>query len=134
MNEIGVLTEALAALPDVECAYLFGSAARGGEARDFDLALCFRPGTERPARRAIEIHAALDGVVARPVDVHAFEALPVDLQFRVLDEGRVLVDRDPGRRVAREARTMVEYYDFKPYLDRILAAAQRRLAGEGGRG
>ncbi|MBW1877963.1 MAG: nucleotidyltransferase domain-containing protein [Deltaproteobacteria bacterium] len=110
--------------------YLFGSAARESSerlARDLDLAMVFDTDCADPFREALRIQAELELTLGFPVDVHDFDALPVDLRFRVLSEGRVLVERDPIRRVRREVRAMLEYYDFKPYLERIRTATLRRL-------
>lgn len=87
----------------------------------------FAPGVDG-FRAALALQVELEQLVHEAVDVHDFYTLPVDLRFRVLDEGTVIVDRDPKARVRREVATMFAYYDFRPYLDRIRAAARQRLA------
>lgn len=79
-------------------------------------------------REALGLQVGLESKVDFPVDVHDFDALPVDLQFRVVSEGKVLTDRDHGARLRRHVKAQMEYYDFKPYLDRIQAGALRRMA------
>jgi hypothetical protein len=57
------------------------------------------------------------------------EPAPPALAYRVFRDGRVLVERDHARLVARRARAILEYLDFKPVEERcargVLAAAGR---------
>jgi uncharacterized protein YutE (UPF0331/DUF86 family) len=76
---------------------------------------------------ALGLHVDLERRLAFPVDVHDFDGLPSDLQFRVLREGIVLVDADRRARVRREVTAQLAYDDFKPYLDRVRQGAVRRL-------
>jgi len=41
-----------------------------------------------------------------------------DLIHRVLRDGRLILDRDPGRRIAFEVRARSEYFDLLPFLRR----------------
>lgn len=125
---VDVLRAALGQRPGIVAAYLFGSAARGApDARDLDIAVMFTEGSDS-FRDALALQVELELRVDFPVDVHDFDALPVDFQFRVLAEGKVLVDRDHSARLRRHVKAQMEYYDFKPYLDRIQAGALRRMA------
>lgn len=127
---VDVVQAVLAQRSGVVATYLFGSAARGApDARDLDLAVMFADGVDG-FREALYLQVELETKVDFPVDVHDFAALPVDFQFRVLDEGRVVIDHDHRERVRRDVRTQAEYYDFKPYLDRIQAGALRRMAAK----
>jgi uncharacterized protein len=94
---------------------------------DLDIAVMFAPGVDG-FEAALALHVDMERQIDFPVDVHDFDALPSDLQFRVLKEGIVLVDNDPRARVRREVTAQLMYYDFKPYLDRIRQGAVRRLA------
>jgi predicted nucleotidyltransferase len=112
----------------VVAAYLFGSAARGvAQPGDLDIAVMFTSRVD-PFEAAVSLQVDLERELDFPVDVHDFDALPSDLQFRVLDEGVVLADADPGARARREVAAQLMYYDFKPYLDRIRQGAVRRMA------
>jgi predicted nucleotidyltransferase len=126
--------QVLAAWEGVVAAYLFGSAARGAaEPGDLDIAVMFAPGVDG-FEAALALHVELERQLDFPVDVHDFDALPSDLQFRVLQEGIVLVDTDRRARIQREVRAQLMYYDFKPYLDRIRQGAIRRMVGSPNRG
>jgi predicted nucleotidyltransferase len=112
----------------VVAAYLFGSAARGvAEPGDLDIAVMFASGVDS-FEAALALQVDLERELDVPVDVHDFDALPSDLQFRVLNDGIVLVDADRPARVRREVAAQLMYYDFKPYLDRIRRGAVRRIA------
>jgi predicted nucleotidyltransferase len=118
----------LASRDGVVAAYLFGSSAKGAtEPGDLDIAVMFTAGVDGFAT-ALELQVDLERRLDFPVDVHDFDGLPSDLQFRVLQEGIVLVDADRQSRIRREVTAQLLYYDFKPYLDRIRAGALRRIA------
>lgn len=119
---------------DVVAARVFGSIARGADApNDVDLAVLFDT-SEGTAARCAALADAVELATGLPVDCHDFEALPLTLRFRVLREGELVVDRDPARRARVEAKTMLAYYDFEPYLARIRRAAVERLARGDSRG
>lgn len=121
------LGDLLAACPEVVAAYLFGSTATGvEEPGDVDLAVLFASAVD--LRTVLDLQVELERRAAVPVDLHDFDQLPVDLQFRIVREGVVLLDRDPARRVRREIRVLNDFNDFKPYLDRLRSAARSRLA------
>ena len=119
---------------DITLAYLFGSAADGDpDARDIDLAIVVT-GTDDPLRTVLLVQQDIEAATGATVDVHDLDALPVDLQFRVIDQGRPVLVRDETDRVRREVRIMREYWDLRPYLDRIRDAARARLAAGAGDG
>ncbi|HYU32235.1 MAG TPA: hypothetical protein VEW48_08725 [Thermoanaerobaculia bacterium] len=51
-----------------------------------------------------------------PVQVVDLNHASVDLIVRVLRDGKLLVDRDPLRRIAFEVRSRNEFWDLEPYL------------------
>ena len=125
---IEIVSEVLSARPSVVAAYLFGSAARRSpQPGDLDIAVMLT-GDADGLGEAVALNVELERRLDFPTDVHDFDALPLDLQFRVLDEGVILVDRDPPARVRREIAAQLAYYDFRPYLDRIRDGALRRVA------
>lgn len=133
-GHVDAAREVLASREGVVAAYLFGSAARGAvEPGDLDIAVMFAPGVDG-FEAALTLHVELERRLDFPVDVHDFDALPSDLQFRVLQEAIVLVDNDRRARIRREVTAQLMYYDFKPYLDRIRQGAVRRLATGSARG
>jgi predicted nucleotidyltransferase len=109
-------------------AYLFGSVARRSATRssDVDVAVLY---AEAPppglAGLASHLEAELERLLGLPVQVVVLNRAPVDLVQRVLRDGRLLLDRDPSRRIRFEVRTRQEFWDLEPILKRY-----RRGAGE----
>lgn len=119
----------------VDCAWLFGSQARGeaGPLSDIDIAVLLAPSV--PAEARLDVAAALIEELERRfgrVDLILLEHAPPALRHRVFRDGILLFERDPRRRVAFEVRAIQEYLDFQPLAaiyDRALIAraAEGRL-------
>ncbi len=118
----------LHACPDVVTAYLFGSAVTSTSPRDLDVAVVFGDVTNDLAG-TLSLQARLESSLDRPVDLHELDRLPLDLQFRIVQQGILLVDRDPVQRVRKEIRVFDAFNDFRPYVERIRTATRKRLAG-----
>lgn len=123
------LEDLLAARAEVDAAYLFGSSLTSDDPRDVDVAVLLREGSGLRDESALQAH--LEAALDRPVDLHALDRLPVDIQVRVVSTGRLLVDEDPGRRIALEVRARSMAEDLRPLLDIIRAGTVERLAGRG---
>ncbi|HEY9420039.1 MAG TPA: nucleotidyltransferase domain-containing protein [Thermoanaerobaculia bacterium] len=131
----GELREVLARDERVDCAWLFGSAARGeaGPLSDVDVAVLLSPSVAPQKRLAVA--AALWEDLERRcprVDLVILEEAPPALRHRVFRDGILLVERDERRRVAFESRAIQEYLDFQhlaEIYDRslIARAAEGRL-------
>ncbi|MEM3591158.1 MAG: nucleotidyltransferase domain-containing protein [Candidatus Bathyarchaeia archaeon] len=109
-------------------AYLFGSRAKGLETEDsdWDIAVLF---SEKPSDIGgpgglqEEIAGAL-GVSEDKIDLIELEAADLHLKFRVIKEGKVLYETEPGVRAKFEAQVLIEYLDargmYELYLSRLL--------------
>ncbi|MCS6952495.1 MAG: nucleotidyltransferase domain-containing protein [Bryobacterales bacterium] len=109
-------------LDAVDCAWIFGSAARNqaGALSDLDVAVLVREDLD-PARRAeIQGHIAgqLQTIGGPLVDVVVLNDAPPALQQRVLRDGRLVYCRQEARRVRFEVRALREFLDFQPVLER----------------
>ena len=98
-------------------AYLYGSVARdeAGPNSDVDVGILFAedpPATLSAPQFAIE--AALERMLASPVQVVALNRAPADLVHRVLRDGRLVLDRDRSVRIRFEVRSRNEYFDLAP--------------------
>jgi len=126
MEPVETLREALAGIPEVRLAVLFGSAGRG-QARpgsDLDVLVALEPDTDE-LRRAVS--AALGRAVRGQVDVvHAADAKPL-LRFEIARDGVVLAEREPGAWTDFKTRAMLDWWDWAPYARLLQAAAVRRL-------
>lgn len=127
-DRLDALRDRLQQHPEVVVAYLFGSAAtQARPPRDVDVAVVFADAVDA-FRAVLGLQLDLEASTGVPMDVHDLDALPVDLQFRIIDEGHPVLVRDEDARIRREVRIMRAYYDFTPYLERIRNGAHARLA------
>jgi len=105
----------------VVTAYLFGSVARGsaGPASDVDVAVLLEgPPTGRLDDLPFSLQGRLERALGREVQVAVLNTAPPDLIHRVLRDGRILMDRDPARRIRFEVRARNLYFDLQPFLAR----------------
>jgi uncharacterized protein len=120
----GDLNDRLAAFfavhaPAVAAVYLFGSVARGTDRpdSDVDVGVLFR---EAPpptlAGLPLDLEAALERALGRPVQIVTLNTAPVDLRSRVLRGGRLIADFDPVVRLRWEVATRNEAFDLEPIL------------------
>ncbi len=112
-----------ASLDSVMLAYLFGSRARGtsGPLSDVDVAVLLRgaPDEDLMFDMRLEIIGGLMGILhINDVDVVILNQMPLALRFRVLRDGVLLYCRDRQAMIEFTARTVSEYLDFKPVLER----------------
>lgn len=112
-------------------ALLFGSGSRGTSHphSDIDVALELRQGTNLSPHDLGELASRLEAVVRKPVDLVLLNEAPPALAYRVFRDGVVLVEHDRAAFVARKARAILEYLDFRWVeqlcTEGVLAAARR---------
>ena len=109
----------LSARSDLDAAWLFGSRSTG-RARpdsDVDVAVLFAPGLSafEAALRRGRIADDLQGVLHLPVDVVDIERIaPITFAIMYRD-ARLLLDRDPGRRLEVLCRQLAMWHDMQPH-------------------
>lgn len=111
------LRNELATDGDVVAAYLFGSVARGRDHRDSDVDVALLLAKDPPRTLdglKLAVAARLGERLGLPVQVVVLNRAPPDLVHRVLRDGKLLVDKDPGRRIRFEVRSRNEYFDLEP--------------------
>jgi predicted nucleotidyltransferase len=113
---------------DVLAAWVFGSVARGeaGPASDVDVAILLAR-TPEPALAAqrLDVAAALERRIGRPVDLVILNAAPVDLVHRVLRDGALVLERDRAARIRFEVHARNRYFDLLPFLRRYRRLPER---------
>lgn len=108
--------------------YLFGSVARGDAAANSDVDVAVLFDCELPktlAHPSIRLASVLEEKLGRTVQVIVLNDAPVDLVHRVLRDGRLLLDRDPGCRIRFEIKARNEYFDLLPVLRRYRKLERR---------
>jgi predicted nucleotidyltransferase len=125
-----------ASLDNLVLAYLFGSHARdqAGPLSDVDVAvlLAGRPDDGHCFDMRLEIIGGLMDILhINAVDVAILNQVPLALRYRVLRDGRLLYCRDRQAMIEFYARTVTEYLDFKPVIERHeRAILERARKGE----
>jgi predicted nucleotidyltransferase len=129
---LDALHRILEAEPDVAYALLFGSRARGAARADSDadIAIELTAGAARDVHALGGLAARLESAAGRRIDLVLLDEAPAPLAYRIFRDGRVLVERDHGALVARKARAILDYLDFKPVED-LCAAGVLRAAARG---
>ena len=120
------LRRALRTEQGVRLAVLYGSLARGDEDADSDLDLLISFTENRPSAGG-ELAVRLERVNDRRVDIADLERVearaPLLLE-RVLDEGRVLVDRDGQWRMLRERYPTIRARARRDYRRQMVGASR----------
>lgn len=129
---LDALRQALEAEPAVGYALLFGSRARGTEhpGSDADVAVGLTAGAARDVQTLGRLAARLESAAGRRVDLVLLDEAPAPLAYRIFRDGGVLVERDRAALVARKARAILDYLDFKP-VEELCAAGVLRAAARG---
>ena len=104
----------LQSMPDILFAYLFGSFGRGKRLplSDVDIAVYLK---ERLVvqEKKIEILGALSDILQTDeIDLVVLNNAPLPLRMSILENKKVVVDREPFLRHHYESLTMREYFDF----------------------
>jgi predicted nucleotidyltransferase len=130
---LDALRRALDAEPDVAYALLFGSNARGTgrPESDADVAVALIPGAARDVHALGGLVARLSSAAGRSVDLVLLDEAPPALAYRIFRDGRLIVERDHAAFVARKARAILDYLDFKPVEERCAAGILRAAAARG---
>jgi len=120
---------------DVVAAYLFGSVARGQAhpTSDVDVAVLLDPGLSamEQVERQLDLMAALDSTVDRPIQITLLNRASPTLIYQVLRDGILLYEQDSQERIAFEVRAIRIYLDSKPMLDFLSERLLSRIREEG---
>lgn len=117
--------------PATVAVYLFGSTARGdaGPASDVDVAVLFyAPPAATLMGSGLSLAGRLEQMLGTRVDLIVLNNASADLVHRVLRDGDLLVDRDPGRRIRFEVAKRNEYFDLQPIRDAYRRVSPRVTA------
>ena len=117
--------------PEVLSAYLYGSAAKDKLRfdSDIDIAVFLSERIERDKYfdYRISTSTSISRILHREVDVVVFNEAPHVLAHQILKYGIRIFERDKQRGRAREARAVMEYFDFLPYRKRCEDAMVKHI-------
>jgi len=112
-EDIGKIAEEIAKIKSVKAVYLFGSYATGKNHRFSDIDLCVIGNlSEKEKYKALS-------PLSDNLDIVFFELLPVYIKIRVFIEGKPLIIKDREAINRLKLRTLSEYLDFKPALNKF---------------
>ena len=120
--------DALADVPHVAFALVFGSCARGTAhaGSDVDVALGFGRGRRPGAYEIGAIVSRLEEAAGQSVDVVVLEDAPPGLAYRVFRDGVEVLVRDRPVLVERKTRAILEYLDYRPIEEALSRAVLAR--------
>ena len=123
LQHVGI-SSALAHVPGVAYAIVFGSSARGTRhARsDLDVALGFGQCGSPSARELGAAVARLEEATCQTVDVVLLDSAPAGLAYRVFRDGVTVLVHDRDALVERKVRAIIEYLDYQP-IEQALSKA-----------
>lgn len=114
-------------------AYIHGSVLSSDNPRDIDIAVYLFPADFENLSRdgevslsfAIPLEMDLEKRLKRKVDIQILNRAPLSFKYRVITDGKLLVDKDSNARCDFEYLSRVEYYDFSPrrkeYLQEVIS-------------
>ena len=120
----------------VAAVYVYGSVARGTATTlsDVDLALLLTDSVSPYDRLQIELSVQGDIEIAcgsLAVDVRAINDAPLMVQGTVVQEGRLVYERDRARRIGFEVMTRKLFFDLEPVARRLRTAFLKRVREDG---
>jgi len=138
MDMMGRIKRVLEGHPEVAFAYLFGSWAKGrqGPTSDIDVAVWFHESVHDRLKAQLKLMGELGAALGTDhLDLVVLNDATLSLRYIVQRDGILACERDRCARIAFEARTRREYWDFEPLLKVYRDLMRRRMeAGRYGTG
>lgn len=112
-EDIGKIAKEIAKIKNVKAVYLFGGYAKGAQHSLSDIDICIIGNlSENEKYRALS-------PLSDNLDIVFFDMLPITIKFRVFKEGKPLVIKDKEWINRTKLKTLAEYLDFKPALNKF---------------
>jgi len=127
------LKHTLANQSNILFAYLHGSALLSEKPQDIDVAVylvseafnTLQAKAELSFGFAIPLEMELEKKLQKRADIQVINRAPLSFRYRVISNGRIIIDNDGNKRSDFEYLTRVEYFDFSPrhkeYLREVIA-------------
>jgi len=112
----------LQSMPDIIFAYLFGSFAKGKNfsLSDVDIAVYLKEPSDIQEKKMEILGTLIDILQTDEIDLVDLNSAALPLRMRILENKKVVVDREPFLRHHYESLTMREYFDFSILESEIL--------------
>ena len=104
----------LQSVPEILFAYLFGSFGKGKQLplSDVDIAVYLKEPTVVQEKKMEILGTLIDILQTDEIDLVVLNSAPLPLRMRILENKKVIADREPSVRHHYESLTMREYFDF----------------------
>ncbi len=116
--QINQIKNFLSKREEVIAAYLFGSLARGdaNKLSDIDIAVIVDKNICPNHAYGYDafLLSRLMSIANNNIDLVILNDAPIGLKFRVIRDGKILVDKKPKYRVNFTTKALMDYYDFLP--------------------
>jgi hypothetical protein len=123
----------LATRPEMQAAYVFGSAATGRMRTDSDVDIAVLLDGVPPSHTLhyrLTLMADIGAALHRnDVEVVVLNEAPPLLAHRVLSRGRLIFERSASARIAFQVKTAARYLDLVPMFDTHIRYAKKRARG-----
>lgn len=112
----------LQSMPDILFAYLFGSIGKGKHfpLSDVDIAVYLKEPSDIQEKKMEILGALIDILQTEEIDLVVLNSATLPLRMRILENKKVVADREPFLRHHYESLTMREYFDFSILEEQIL--------------
>jgi len=112
------LPDILSDLKEISLIYLFGSRVESclGPMSDYDLGALIDHTADESQVHARLTHELVCALGTDRIDVVLLKRAPIELAYAIIDQGKVLYQRDVAARVEYEAQVLSRYGDYLPVL------------------
>lgn len=129
-ESLKLLSEELSKEKDILFAYIFGSQATGKThvESDIDLAVYLEPFPENTFERRLELIDKISQITGfNKIDLVILNEAPLLLIHSVMQTGKLLFCKDPGKRIRFMAKKLTEALDFDIHLRIYRDAIKKEL-------
>lgn len=126
---VEALAQRLGREPDLRVAIVFGSVASGAARFDSDVDVAVMMERRMTSERRMALLGVIEGTTGRAVDLVDLRDAGVAVMQAALNDGRVVVCRDPRDLDMLRSKMITDTEDFLPGLERLLAARRRTWIG-----
>jgi len=102
-------------------AYLFGSLARDKvlPLSDIDIAIYLKEGVDLDKEKMSILQNLIDLLGTEEIDLVLLNTAPLTLKARIVEDKKILVDKEPFLRHSFESLVLREYFDFSKKEEQI---------------